>query len=109
MNMVVIEKNNENMSFNKEGISLYLMLKQHQVMKSEVERLSEQIAESRIPLWQRYTLSIEEAADYYHIGENKLRDMVCRHSLEPFVIVNGNRVLIKRKKFEEFLDGTNVI
>lgn len=26
-----------------------------------------------IPVWRRYTLTIEEAAGYYHIGEGKLR------------------------------------
>lgn len=25
-----------------------------------------------IPVWRRYTLTIEEAAGYYHIGEGKL-------------------------------------
>ena len=27
---------------------------------------------SDIPVWRRYTLTIEEAARYYHIGEGKL-------------------------------------
>ena len=26
-----------------------------------------------IPIWERYTLTIEEASKYYRIGENKLR------------------------------------
>ena len=30
---------------------------------------------SDIPVWRRYTLTIEEAARYYHIGEGKLRTL----------------------------------
>lgn len=29
-----------------------------------------------IPYWKKYTLSIEEAAAYFRIGENKLRKIV---------------------------------
>ena len=31
-----------------------------------------------IPVWRRYTLTIEEAAGYYHIGEGKLRMLIDR-------------------------------
>ena len=27
-----------------------------------------------VPIWEKYTLTIEEAAKYFRIGENKLRD-----------------------------------
>lgn len=26
-----------------------------------------------IPVWERYALTVTEAAEYYHIGETKLR------------------------------------
>ena len=29
-----------------------------------------------IPPWERYTLSVEEAAAYFRIGENKLRKII---------------------------------
>ena len=29
-----------------------------------------------IPIWERYTLTIEEASKYFRIGENKLRRLV---------------------------------
>ena len=32
-----------------------------------------------IPVWRRYTLTIEEAAGYYHIGEGKLRMLIDEH------------------------------
>ena len=62
-----------------------------------------------IPVWRRYTLTIEEAARYYHIGENKLRAIIDEHPRESFFVFNGNRVLIKRAKFEAFLDQSTVV
>lgn len=28
-----------------------------------------------VPIWEKYTLTIEEAAKYFRIGENKLRKL----------------------------------
>ena len=55
-----------------------------------------------IPVWERYVLTITEASNYYHIGENKLRMIAEEHIKEDFIIMNGNRVLFKRQKFENF-------
>ena len=30
-----------------------------------------------IPVWEKYTLTIEEASRYFTIGQNKLRRLVC--------------------------------
>lgn len=62
-----------------------------------------------IPVWCRYTLTIEEAAQYYHIGETKIRSLVDEHPNETFYVMNGNRVLIKRQKFENYLDQATVV
>jgi len=62
-----------------------------------------------IPVWRRYVLTIVEAAMYYHIGERKLREIVDEHPNAEFFIMNGNRVLIKKSKFEEFLDDAMVV
>ncbi len=62
-----------------------------------------------IPIWKRYVLTITEAAAYYHIGENKLRSMADEHPEADFIIMNGNRILIKRQKFEEYLDNATVV
>lgn len=61
------------------------------------------------PPWKRYALTVPEAAEYYHIGENKLRRIAEDHRDEGFVLLNGNRVLFKRKMFEEFLDNATLI
>ena len=64
---------------------------------------------SDIPVWRRYTLTIEEAARYYHIGEGKLRTLIDTHPNEDFYVMNGNRALIKREKFERYLDQATAV
>ena len=39
------------------------------------------------PVWRRYTLTIEEAAGFYHIGENKLRSLIDEHPHENFYVM----------------------
>ena len=64
---------------------------------------------SQIPFWERYTLSIEEAAQYFRIGGHKLRQIISENKNAGFVLWNGNRVQIKRKLFEKFIDQSNCI
>lgn len=46
---------------------------------------------------------MEEAAAYFGIGINKLREMTNEDNC-PFVLWNGNKRMIKRKAFEKFLE-----
>ena len=62
-----------------------------------------------IPVWERYALTVTEAAEYYHIGEAKLRRIAEEHPNADFIIINGNRVLFKRQRFEKYLDNATVI
>lgn len=62
-----------------------------------------------IPIWEKYTLTVEEAAEYFRVGENKLRRIIQEDKNAEFVIWNGNRPQIKRKKFESYIDRTNLI
>lgn len=69
----------------------------------------EQMQSKEIPFWKRYTLSLEEAAKYFRIGENKLREVVAQNPTANFILNNGNRVQIKRKLFEQFIDEISVL
>lgn len=62
-----------------------------------------------IPLWQKYNLTIQEASAYFGIGESKLRRIVGDNPDADYLLVNGIKVLIKRKLFEEFIDSTSSI
>jgi len=63
----------------------------------------------QIPIWEKYTLSIEEAAIYFRIGENKLRRLIQENESADYILWNGNRPQIKRKKFEKFVDESELI
>ena len=58
-----------------------------------------------VPIWEKYTLTIEEASKYFRIGENKLRKLAEENTKSGWVIFNGNRIQIKRKQFEKIKDG----
>lgn len=62
-----------------------------------------------IPIWERYTLTIEEASKYFRIGENKLRRLAEENKNANWLIMNGNRIQIKRKQFEKIIDTLEAI
>lgn len=55
-----------------------------------------------IPIEKKLLITIREGAEYSSIGINKLNDML-RSPKCDFVLFVGNRKLIKRKEFEEYL------
>ena len=65
--------------------------------------------EMDVPIWEKYTLTIEEASKYFRIGENKLRRMAAENPGAGWVLMNGNRLQIKRKQFEKFIDQIDTI
>ena len=39
-----------------------------------------------IPIWEKYTLTIDEAAVYFRVGENKIRKIVTEQPDADFVL-----------------------
>lgn len=62
-----------------------------------------------IPIWEKYTLTIEEASKYFRIGEKKLRKLAEDNPDASWLIMNGNRLQIKRRQFEKVIDSLEVI
>lgn len=64
-----------------------------------------------IPISEKYLLTIKEASEYFNIGENKMYRIVNNflESDHKFIVQNGSRTMINRKKFESFLDETTSI
>ena len=62
-----------------------------------------------IPVWEKYTLTIEEAARYFRIGEHKIRRLAAENPSAPWLLMNGNRVQIKRKLFERLVDSLDTV
>lgn len=63
----------------------------------------------QVPIWEKYTLTVEEAAAYFRIGENKLRHLVNEHPDAEYILWNGNRPQIKRIMFGKMIDSINAI
>lgn len=57
-----------------------------------------------VPIHEKANLTLEEAAVYFNIGVNKLRELTNDEDC-PYVLWSGSRRLIKRKPFEEYLYG----
>ena len=56
-----------------------------------------------VPIWEKSNLTLEEAAAYTGIGVNKIRE-ISNNDNCPFVLWVGNKRLIKRKKFDEYVE-----
>ena len=57
---------------------------------------------------EKYLLTIKEAREYFNIGVKKMRRLA-EENLGVFSVYSGNRYLINRTKFEEFLCNTSTI
>ena len=57
---------------------------------------------SPIPIGQKYMLSISEAAEYFNIGTKKICSLA-NANMNRFAITMGNRILIVRERFEEYI------
>ena len=55
------------------------------------------------------TMTVEEAAVYFRIGENKLRKLIAENKNADHILWNGNRPQIKRVMFERLIDGLCLI
>lgn len=61
-----------------------------------------------IPLKEKYSLSIAEAADYFGICQRKMRRLA-EDNLGRFSVYSGNRYLILREKFEQYISQATTI
>ena len=57
----------------------------------------------RIPIWKKFCLTIEEAAQYFGIGENRIRQLIDNNKHAEYILQVGNRTKIKRTLFEDYV------
>lgn len=62
-----------------------------------------------IPIWEKYTLNVEEAASYYGIGVKRIYEIIRSNPNADFLLEVGAHYRIKRILFERFLDRTSAI
>ena len=63
---------------------------------------------TNLPIDRKMLLSIREAAEYSNIGINKIDEMLKQPNC-PFVLFVGTKKLVKRKAFEELIEGRPAI
>ena len=56
-----------------------------------------------IPIYHKLCLTVEEAAEYSGIGENKLRKIIEEDKTLDWVLFVGNRTKVKRTLFEKWV------
>ncbi len=56
-----------------------------------------------VPIWEKSNLTLEEAAAYSGVGICKLRELSDAKDC-TFILWNGSKRLLKRKKLDAFLD-----
>lgn len=64
---------------------------------------------NEMPFWEKYTLTIREAAEYFHIGEKRIREIVEEDARADFILWVGTRAMIKKKRFEKYIDEATTI
>ena len=57
----------------------------------------------------KFLLTVEEASDYFGIGQKKLRHIIVNNLDAGIIIQNGVKYLIKRQRFEEYLNELTAI
>lgn len=60
-----------------------------------------------VSISEKYLLNVDEAVEYFGIGERKMRQLIQWN--RDLVVMNGVKALINRKKMEKFLDETESI
>lgn len=55
-----------------------------------------------VPIWEKSNLTVEEAASYFGIGRDKIKEL-SNDDRCPFVLWVGTKRLIKRRQFEDYI------
>ena len=58
-----------------------------------------------VPIKDKVLLTIPEAAAYTNIGQNRIAELLRRYDCN-FVLCVGNKKLVKREAFEEYIAQT---
>lgn len=63
---------------------------------------------NKIPIKDKYTLTISEASEYFNIGRDKLYELA-RGECNNYTLHNGKNILIKRQQLERYLENKSYI
>lgn len=75
-----------------------------------IDNIEAKMKGKMVPIWGKYMLTVDEAVQYFGIGEKKIRMLISENTDTDtdycFTVQVGNKSLINRHKFEEFLNQT---
>ena len=74
-------------------------------IRNKIERLDDM---NGVPIWEKANLTIEEAAEYSNVGIHKIYELANKPNCD-FVLFVGKKRLVKRKKFEKFLESMDCL
>ncbi len=60
---------------------------------------------SKVPIWEKITITVDEASEYSNIGINKIYEMMNLPHCDFILYVGERKRLIKRKQFEQYIDN----
>ena len=91
------------------NLSESTILRKMDKILNKIEKMKESIEVKReVPIYEKYNLTLDEAAAYFNIGTDRLRELTEENKNE-LVLMVGTKRLIKRKKMEEYLDRMIVL
>ena len=82
------------------------IMRKMEVLK--IDNTEAKVKGKMVPIWKKYMLTVDEAVQYFGIGEKKIRMLISENTDTDycFTVQIGNKSLINRHKFEEFLNQT---
>ena len=82
------------------------IMRKMEVLK--IDNTEAKVKRKMVPIWEKYMLTVDEAVQYFGIGEKKIRMLISENADSDFcfTVQVGNKSLINRHKFEEFLNQT---
>lgn len=57
-----------------------------------------------VPVWEKVLLTVDEATEYFGIGAHKIRELTDGEK-NPYVVWVGTRRLVKRRPFQNMIEG----
>lgn len=90
---------------NKLYVSVPTIDRKIKKIRNKIERLNDM---NGIPIWEKANLTIEEAAEYSNVGIHKIYELANKPNCD-FVLFVGKKRLIKRKRFEKFLENMDCL
>ncbi|MCM1171383.1 MAG: excisionase [Clostridium sp.] len=58
----------------------------------------------QMPWWNKFTLSVQETANYFGFSDKKVRKIIDENENAAFVLWNGTRPRIKKDLFAQFVN-----